>query len=136
MEKKMKESEHKTIGARIRLVRKRYGMAQNEFAKEVGVTPAAISRLENNHCGVSLPLIKLICIKYGISEKWLLTGKGRMPAPPYAVESLWVTGKINVMEELSKVNDLITDFIHDMKERGLAAPTANPPDAKRIHQQG
>jgi transcriptional regulator with XRE-family HTH domain len=51
----------------IRFLRKRLGRKANEFAKELGIEPEHLSRLENGKNPVPEPLDKLIRLIYAVS---------------------------------------------------------------------
>jgi transcriptional regulator with XRE-family HTH domain len=64
-----------TISIRVKELRNRLGMSQVEFAKNLGVTNAHISKIEKGGTVPSDTLIKLIAKEYGVDEKWLKTGE-------------------------------------------------------------
>lgn len=66
------------ICERFKDVRNSLGMKQGEFAKGIKTTQGHVSDIENKRKGVSNRVIEIICLKYGISEKWLRTGEGEM----------------------------------------------------------
>lgn len=63
---------------RIKEVRKEAGLSQGEFGQVIGVTAAAISRMESGLRNPSEAIIKSIIREYAINETWLRTGKGTM----------------------------------------------------------
>lgn len=67
-----------TIGKRIRLIRKHYGLNQTNFGKRIGLKQTAIGQYENDQHGVADRTILLICEKYGVREEWLRDGTGDM----------------------------------------------------------
>lgn len=68
--------EIKTIGGRIKEIRRFHKVSQVEFAKRLCVTKAYISRLEKGITMPSEPLMKLICIEFEINIDWLKRGEG------------------------------------------------------------
>lgn len=62
----------------IKEIRKYLKMTQSEFAKETGKTRDSISNLESGRSAPDDTFIKLVCRKFGISERWLRTGEGEM----------------------------------------------------------
>lgn len=63
---------------RFKEVRKVLKQTQKQYAEELGVSQAHLSGVENGKDNPSMPLIKLVCVKYGVSEEWLVDEKGSM----------------------------------------------------------
>ncbi|MEL7661569.1 XRE family transcriptional regulator [Acetobacterium wieringae] len=63
---------------RIKEIRKTNKLSQEAFGKRLGVSGAAISRLEQGERGVTEQMILSISREFGISEKWLRDGTGDM----------------------------------------------------------
>lgn len=66
------------ICERFKKVRNSLKMKQGDFAKEIKTTQGHVSDIENKRKGVSDRVVEIICLKYGINEKWLRTGEGEM----------------------------------------------------------
>ena len=56
-------------------------LSQEAFGKRIGVTGAAISRIESGDRSVTDQIIKSICHEFDVSEHWLRTGEGEMNVP-------------------------------------------------------
>lgn len=70
---------------RIKNVRKKNNMSQNEFAERLGVTRSVISNIELNRLAKpeqKASLIKLISKEFNVNEEWLLNGTGEMTIDP------------------------------------------------------
>mgnify|MGYP002509721901 FL=1 len=63
---------------RFKEVRKVLKQTQKQYAEELGISQAHLSGVENGKDNPSMPLIKLVCLKYGVSEEWLVDEKGSM----------------------------------------------------------
>lgn len=61
---------------RFKEIRRSLKLKQGEFAKEIKLTQGHVSDIENKRKNVSDRVIEIICLKYGINEKWLRTGAG------------------------------------------------------------
>jgi len=85
-----------SIFDRIRLVRKKIGLNQLEFAKRIGLTQTSLSMIELEKTVLTEKNIKLICATFAVDEEWLRTGKGEMfgPSSPYEKELLEIFGKL------------------------------------------
>lgn len=66
------------IRERIRLIRKDQGLKQKDFGEKLGVTDAAISRIESGQRGVTDQMKKSICTLFNINLEWLEHGTGDM----------------------------------------------------------
>lgn len=63
---------------RIKELRKHLNMNQELLGKRLGVTGAAISRIESGDRQPSEQVILSICREFGVNEVWLRTGEGEM----------------------------------------------------------
>lgn len=72
------DEESTSIGERIKLVRQSNKKSQKEFAEEFGLSQSHISNIEKGNDKPSLTLIKFICLKYDVSEEWLMHDEGYM----------------------------------------------------------
>lgn len=70
---------------RVRYLRKEIlKKSQTEFAAELGTSRDAINNIEGDRLkrpDQKEPLLKLMCEKFSINERWLLTGEGEMRTP-------------------------------------------------------
>lgn len=68
---------------RIKKVRlyKDINLSQEAFGKRIGVTGAAISRIESGDRGASDQIILAVCREFNVNETWLRTGEGEMFVP-------------------------------------------------------
>ena len=68
-----------TEGERIKQIRKNAKMTQVEFAKRIGVTQPAITKIENNGVNnITEAMRKSICREFRVDPIWLSTGEGNM----------------------------------------------------------
>lgn len=66
------------MNERIKQLRKRMNLNQEEFGKRLGVTKTAISKMELGTYNITDTMLKLICSEFNINENWLRTGEGEM----------------------------------------------------------
>lgn len=64
-----------TINERVKEVRKRLHLSQEEFGNKIGFSKSGISNIENGIRNVTAKHIKLICSIFQINESWLMTGE-------------------------------------------------------------
>lgn len=65
-----------SIGIRINYVRKQMKLTQKQFADELRISQAHVSKLEKDIEKPSPTLIRLISIQFNFNEDWLLRGEG------------------------------------------------------------
>jgi len=63
------ESGSALSGAEIRFLRKRLGQKSTDFARQIGLEPETLSRIENDHLPASERTDKLIRLYYAIASK-------------------------------------------------------------------
>ena len=66
------------MNERIKQVRKEFGLSQAEFGKRLGISDAAVSKIESGKNTPAETTIKLICSEFRIQYQWLTTGEGPM----------------------------------------------------------
>jgi transcriptional regulator with XRE-family HTH domain len=66
------------IKDRIKLVRKKAGLTQEQFAKKIGTVQNTITGYETGRRNPSGSAITLICKEFNINENWLRYGQGDM----------------------------------------------------------
>ena len=62
----------KEVGERVRRLRLDSGLGLRELAKEIGISPSALSALENNRRGMSLSRLQLVAAHFGLKLTELL----------------------------------------------------------------
>lgn len=67
-----------SVNSRFKKVRKILKQTQKQYAEELGISQAHLSNIENERDNPSLSLLKLVCIKFGVSEEWLTEEKGEV----------------------------------------------------------
>lgn len=66
------------MNERIKLLRKQLGLSQAAFGKSIGISDAAVSKIEAGINNPSESTLKLICSTYHVYYLWLTTGQGPM----------------------------------------------------------
>ena len=66
------------MNERLKQLRTVLGLSQEAFGKTVGVTKAAISRIESGINSLSDRMILSIVTQHNVNERWLRTGEGDM----------------------------------------------------------
>lgn len=63
---------------RIKTLRKKLNLTQEEFGKRLGMKKNSISQIENGINSLTEQLLVSICREFNVSEEWLRTGDGEM----------------------------------------------------------
>lgn len=96
-----------TINQRFIFVRKSLGLTQTEVAKELGLTPQAVSALEKKG-NPSQGTITAFCKAFSVNEMWLMDGVGEAFAkevqPAYKVNQP-IDWKQEAYEMMKKENE-------------------------------
>lgn len=66
------------VEERLKEVRERFSLTQEEFASRLGVTRTAYAKYENGIVVPSDTFISLLCAKFHINKQWLCEGEGAM----------------------------------------------------------
>lgn len=66
------------MNSRIKELRKKLGLSQDQFGKKLGLTRGAITNIELNKTTPKPLLVDLICKVFDVNEEWLRTGEGDM----------------------------------------------------------
>lgn len=66
------------MNERIKQLRKTLDLTLKEFGEKLGVSDAAISRIEKGNRSVTEQMFKTICREFNVNENWLRTGEGEM----------------------------------------------------------
>lgn len=118
------------MNERLRELRTYLGLSQESFGETVGVTKAAISRIESGVNSLSDRMILSIVTQHNVSENWLRTGAGDMFNSMSEDEELdlyigRISGsddnfKKNLLKALCKLTedewDVLKKIISEMKE--------------------
>ncbi|GHV78005.1 hypothetical protein AGMMS49942_28260 [Spirochaetia bacterium] len=91
----------------MRAIRKELGINQDEFARQIGLTQAALSRIEVGKSKLTEQNIKLICVTFNVNDRWLRTGEGEMFGSPSPYEK-------ELLELYRQLPEETQDFILDM----------------------
>ncbi len=65
-----------TIGERLSFLIHRKGVKAYRVASETGISQATISRIINKNQKPNIATTKVLCAYFGVTEDWLLTGRG------------------------------------------------------------
>lgn len=70
-----------SINQRIKTLRKKLNLIQQDFAKKIGVQRVTISWMEKEGNTITRQNVKIICDAFNVNEHWLCTGEGDMFKP-------------------------------------------------------
>ncbi len=136
---------------RIKKVRqhKDINLSQEAFGKKLGVTGAAISKIESGDRNASEQIILGICRVFNVNETWLRTGEGEMflETPDTAMEQLAqelgldefmqgiVSEYLKLNEEQRKVVRNFVKKIAEQSNKGSAALAFAPMHTPTIEEE-
>lgn len=86
---------------RIKELRNKLGMSQEEFGSKIGLSKSGISSIENHQRAVTDKHVKLISFEFGVNEAWLRTGEGEPFVPTPTTEFDRLANKYD-MDDLEK----------------------------------
>jgi len=69
------------MNSRIKMIRTKNDMTQDEFGKRIGSARNTIANYENGNRVPSNAVITSICREFNVNEAWLRTGEGEMLLP-------------------------------------------------------
>lgn len=97
----LNDLDNMTINQRIHILRTEHlRIKQVDFARKLGVTPAAISKIEKGDRNVTEQMFLAICREFGVNAIWLETGEG----------------EVFTRNRRSKYVDMIIDLLEDMPD--------------------
>lgn len=63
---------NRSIANKVFVLRNRYGLTQEEFAKSLNISRGHLSKIENGQITPSAEFVKLLCSRFNVSADWLL----------------------------------------------------------------
>jgi len=103
----------KTLGNKIKEIRKTFDMTQDEFAREIGIEAEQISRIECGVRGTSQERLNLICEKFGTTMEYF-----KMSDELHSItKEKWITEIVNDISGMSIYRvGMVRRFIEGIKE--------------------
>ena len=111
------------MNERIKEMRKALKLSQAELGKAIGISDAAVSKIESGINNPSESTIKLICATYNVDYRWLTTGQGEMflPMDTDALVEKYLAGESEltkaIMKAFAKLPDKECDKWFEMLKR-------------------
>ena len=69
------------MNERIKEIRKHFNLSQKAFAESLGISDAAVSKIESGINNPAENTIRLICATYNVNYLWIVEGRGDMLIP-------------------------------------------------------
>lgn len=110
----------KTIGERLKFLRKKRNLTSEQLAEAIGLKKGSISSYENDRYEPSAKTIISICNYFNISSDWLLTGEGKAFKQPEESDAPFAKG-FELSQQLDdiEVPDPFADIEPNFEERYL-----------------
>lgn len=120
------------MNERIRELRKHLNLTLEEFGKKVGVTKAAISRIEKGERSVTDQMFLSICREFNVNENWLRTGDGEMFYLEEDEEAAYVSELL--YDTKNPLYDLIKSIMKTYSQSGEKEKEIIKNFAKNLHK--
>lgn len=120
------------MNERIRELRKHLNLTLEEFGKKVGVTKAAIGRIEKGERSVTDQMFLSICREFGVNEEWLRTGEGEMFSLQEDEEAAYVAELLDDTD--NPLYDLIKAIMKTYSQTGEKEKAIIKAFAKDLHK--
>lgn len=91
------------MNERIKLIRKKAKLNQEEFGSRLEITKSSVSRIEAGINNPSDQTIKLICSEFDINEDWLRTGNG-------GEENMYIPEDVRYLKNVGKIGNEQNEF--------------------------
>ncbi len=113
---------HRSLGERIRWLRKREGLSLQQFGQRVGFDRSYLSRLENGKAdNPSEDFLGRVCLAFKIGYDWLSTGQGVIDDPKGLGLPVTYTPWGRQLEEDTEMTSAISLFVDLMSSDQLMA---------------
>ena len=109
----------------IKKLRKYFGMTQTQFAEHLGKGMRTVQNWENGSNIPSVSVLTHICKTFGVSEAWLLTGKGEMfektSNSQYAVGTNIIQSNghgsvLQILTSSDRIKEAVNDDVQELVE--------------------
>lgn len=120
------------MNERIRELRKHLNLTLEEFGKKVGVTKAAIGRIEKGERSVTDQMFLSICREFNVNEEWLRTGEGEMFTLQEDEEAAYVSELLDDTD--NPLYDLIKAIMKTYSQTGEKEKAIIKAFAKDLHK--
>ena len=120
------------MNERIRELRKHLNLTLEEFGKKVGVTKAAIGRIEKGERSVTDQMFLSICREFNVNKNWLRTGEGEMFTLQEDEEAAYVAELLDDTD--NPLYDLIKAIMKTYSQTGEKEKAIIKAFAKDLHK--
>ena len=117
------------MSLQIKKLRQTLSLTQKAFGERIGLKPNSVSDIENGKNSLTDIVSKSICKEFGVNEKWLRTGEGKMfnqlreddEVAIYVSDLLEETNPfydliLDIMKSYQKLDPKSKEVIHQMSE--------------------
>ena len=94
-----------SINEKIKHIRLSVEMTQAKFAKQIAISVSYLAELEKDK-KVNDRIIRLICLEFNVSEKWLESGEGEMFVKDNDMPMMKIISLVRSMDEPFKTHAL------------------------------
>jgi len=102
-----KKNMRKEMGNRVRVLRKARGLSIDTLSAQLALTPGHLGLIERGDRGITVDRLVQVCIYFGCSADFLLTGREKTTAQAPAVASVDLMLSDNEREKLAELINLL-----------------------------
>lgn len=99
------------MNTRIKQLRKTLSLTQSDFGAKIGLTGAAITRIEKGNNNPSEQTVLSICREFNVNEEWLRTGNGDIFEQLTESEKLMKYTALLLKDSKSTTSNIIKNII-------------------------
>ena len=123
------EQKHPTYGGRFKIARKYADLTQQELANQVGISQAAVHKLEANQFKSSRNTIK-IAKACNVDPFWLETGEGKMAVGENLAPERIITNHHDIDQQILVAEKLLEQAMREITKIKHSIIHLQPPPAK------
>ena len=104
------------MNTRIKAIRKKYGLNQEQFGARIGIKQQTVTAYE---CGNRVPMdstILAICKEFGVNENWLRTGEGDPFPPPSRGEQIGEIAAQAAKDNPEEARQFFSELLGDLTD--------------------
>jgi len=140
----MKEQLRIEIGERIKMVRKAFGLTQEQFVENFEIGRANYARIESGEIFPGISIMNVLRSKFNISMDWLISNKGEMFLQEkkeedivldYGEDTEEIAEMLHIIQRIPRMKEEILSFFYDFRRKNksiLDRMLENEEELKRL----
>ncbi|MCC8438572.1 helix-turn-helix domain-containing protein [Brevibacillus sp. M2.1A] len=99
----------KTLGERVKFVRKKHDMTQVNFAKSLGISQANLSEIESGKSTPSIEVLVSLVVQYKVNLHWLILSEEMLYTKEIEKDEVELISFYRQLEDIAK--EEVIDYI-------------------------